>query len=159
MHNGNLPSFQPPIYHLYTQIHQGLILHPRCAPEKVSIHQKWYSHHKQEVKVTKRNQPKVIKSKMRQHKLRSCVNRWEALTQEGIKQTGVKCSLHILYIMNSFDSHSGGDWLDLNRFRDCPSKDTPYIISSSRTIPSQCHSFSHKHIAAHSIHFIIRCSL
>ena len=52
---------------------------------------KKYSHQQQGVSITEHSQPKGIKPKMRERKLRSGVNRQGALEQEVIKQVLPGC--------------------------------------------------------------------
>jgi len=54
--------------------------------KKGHINHKWYSHQKRGFITTERSQQKDIKSKMREHKLRSGVNWQGALQQKGMKQ-------------------------------------------------------------------------
>ena len=50
-------------------LHQGLVLHPSCVPEKVCVNNKRYSIRKKGLKYMEINHPNSIKLKMRRHKL------------------------------------------------------------------------------------------
>ena len=70
--------------------HQVLVLHPSYILEKVGINkkginQKRYSHQKSGISITEHNQPKDVKSKMRNRKLKSGVNLKGVLKRKGIK--------------------------------------------------------------------------
>jgi hypothetical protein len=62
-------------------LHQGLVLHPGCVPEKVGINQRLFAHKEKRFKEMEINQPKSIKLKMRGQKLISGVNLQGALKQ------------------------------------------------------------------------------
>jgi hypothetical protein len=55
-------------------VYPALVLCPSCISERVGINQKLYSYHKQWVNTIECSQPKAIKTKTRQCKLRSGVN-------------------------------------------------------------------------------------
>jgi hypothetical protein len=59
------------------------------------VNQKWYSQPKQGVNVIESSQPKGVKFKMEDRKLRSGVNLQESLKQKGVKQTGVKQGMSV----------------------------------------------------------------
>jgi hypothetical protein len=82
----------------YTYI--ALALCPSCVPENVSQNKKLYSQQKQALSVIKCHQPKGVKPKKRDCKLRCRVNWQAALKVKILKLRGVKQGLGVFDVLD-----------------------------------------------------------